>query len=206
MASKVTVEQVESLLVNAFRTVMRVSRETVTVERVFDPEADLEAQGENYSAMDEEDAEAESQVPTTDDPTTIQGLRAVVLKVFNKTMKEVRQTASVEINSSPKKRNERELQAVTTCLNAAAYKKLKTVVLVSHFLKKQLGVGNENYNKIKSMFQRKLKTRKIELHRINKTKGYSRKAHGSQVVVYTIDDLPMMHDVLLEVNSDMMNV
>ena len=206
MAAKFTAEQVEALLASAFRTVMRASRETVSVERVYDPEVDLEAQGEYHTAMEEDGEEAESQVPTTEDLTTIQGLGTVVAKALKKTLKEVRETAPVEINSSAKKSDDRALRAVTNLITAAAYNKLKSVVLTTHFLKKELGTGGENYNKFKNHFQRELKRRKIELHRVNQTKGHRRKAHGSEVMVYTVDDLPMMRDVLREVAVNMYNV
>ena len=207
MAAKFTVEQIERMLADAFKTVVKASRETVSVRRVFDPEADLnEAQGEHCIAMEEDVEEAESQVPTTEDLTTLQGLRTVVSKVLQKTLKEVRKTAGVDISFNPKRQDEK-LQAVTKLITAADFKKLKGKLLpVSHFLKKHLGVGHADYNKYKHHFQIKLKDRKLELHRVNQTLGYRRKAHGSEIVVYTNDDMPLMQDVLREVADDMYNV
>ena len=207
MASNFAMEQIERMLTDAFKTVMKASRETVSVRRVFDPEADLnEAQGEHYAAMEEDGEEAESQMPTTEDLTTFQGLRTVVSKVLKKTLKEVRKTAGVELNFNPSFQD-KKLEAVTKLITAADFKKLKGKLLpVSHFLKKQLGVGHTDYNKYKRHFQTKLKDRKLELHRVNQTLGYRRKAYGSEIVVYTNDDLALMQDVLREVVADMQNV
>jgi hypothetical protein len=206
MASKYSVEEIESLLADAFKTVMKASRETITVQRVFNPEVDLEAQSEQYTAMEEENHAEESQIPLTEDPTTLQGMRLVVSKVLKKTLKEVRKTACVELNFN-KKIDEHSLEAVSKLLTAADYKKMKGELLpISHFLKKYLGVGHENYNTHKNHFQKRLKERKLEICRAKNTLALTRRAYGSLIVVYTKDDLPLMQSVLREVVPHMENI
>ena len=206
MASKFSAEQIESLLADAFKTVMRTSRETVRVERVFNPDADVNVAEEHVEDNDEMEDDSDAKEPQkSEDLTTLHGMRAVVAKVLKKTLKEVRKTARVEYTFNPKA-NEQRLRAVSKIITAADRKRLKINELpISHFLKRNLGVGHKEYNAYKTRFQKELKERKIQQCIANGTLALTRSAYGSLVMVYTQEDLQLMQEVIQEVDGEMAN-
>ena len=206
MASKCSAEQIELLLADAFKTVMKASRETVRVEQVFNPDADHTSAQDHVDDDDEMEDNVDATEPlAAEDLTTLPGMRAVVAKVLKKTLKEVRKTARVEYTFNPKA-NEQRLRAVSKIITATDRKRLKINELpISHFLKHNLGVAHKNYNTYKIRFQKALKERKIQQCIASGTFVWTRSAYGSLVMVYTQNDLELMKDVLREVNGEMAN-